>query len=63
MSLTFPKFRLLDLSVSLANTPHADPPRLGPEIDYLDRHLGASDLLKIFPGTFGAWGVSSSRAP
>ena len=40
MTLTLPKFRLLDLSVSLKNNPHTDPPGLGPEIVYRDHKAG-----------------------
>ncbi|ABS67640.1 cyclase family protein [Xanthobacter versatilis] len=50
MPLPFPKFRLLDLSVTLANNPFTDPPGYGPEIVYLDHDRGADDFAKIFPG-------------
>lgn len=50
MSLNFPKFRLLDLSVTLKNNPHTDPPGLGPHIDYMDHHQGAAEMLRMFPG-------------
>jgi len=50
MNLNFPGFRLLDLSVALANNPYTDPPGLGPEIDYVDHHAGASEFMKMFPG-------------
>ena len=50
MSFTLPKFRLLDLSVSLKNSPHTDPPGLGPEIVYRDHKTGLDEMLKMFPG-------------
>ena len=50
MTLAFPKFRLLDLSVALANNPHTDPPGLGPEIAYADHKAGAAEMSRMFPG-------------
>ncbi|MBV8443823.1 MAG: cyclase family protein [Hyphomicrobiales bacterium] len=50
MTLAFPKFRLLDLSVALANNPYTDPPGLGPEIEYADHKAGAADMTRMFPG-------------
>jgi hypothetical protein len=40
MSLVFPGYRWLDLSVSLKNSPHTDPPGLGPQIEYRDHQQG-----------------------
>jgi hypothetical protein len=50
MTVAFPKFRLLDLSVALANNPHTDPPGLGPEIEYADHKQGLPEMLRMFPG-------------
>ncbi len=68
MSFTFPKFRLLDLSVALANNPHTDPPGLGPEIEYRDHKTGLAEMLPMFPGLSGddlpdaeAWGTERLR--
>lgn len=49
MTLSFPKFRLLDLSVSLLNNPHTDPPGLGPNIEYRDHKAGLEEMLRMFP--------------
>jgi kynurenine formamidase len=50
VSLNFANFRLLDLSVALANNPHTDPPGLGPAIEYADHQAGATEMLRMFPG-------------
>ena len=50
MAFTFPKYRLLDLSVSLKNNPHTDPPNLGPQIEYRDHKQGLQEMLAMFPG-------------
>ena len=64
MTLNFPNTRLLDLSVALKNSPHTDPPGLGPRIDYVDHKQGAVEMLSMFPGLKledlpgeEAWGV------
>ena len=68
MTLAFPKFRLLDLSVALANNPHTDPPGLGPEIEYANHKQGLPEMLRMFPGLKAedlpdgeAWGVERLR--
>jgi kynurenine formamidase len=68
MTLSFPRFRLLDLSVSLTNSPHNDPPGLGPQIEYSDHKQGMSEMLKMFPGLKAedlpgqeGWGVERLR--
>src|SRR5271166_678946 len=68
MTLAFPKFRLLDLSVVLSNNPHTDPPGLGPQIEYADHKQGLSEMLRMFPGLKAddlpdgeAWGVERLR--
>jgi kynurenine formamidase len=48
--MNFPKFRLLDLSVTLSNNPHTDPPGLGPKIDYIDHKQQLAELAHMFPG-------------
>jgi kynurenine formamidase len=50
MTLIFPRFRLLDLSVALANNRNADPPGLAPEIEYADHQAGAAEMMRMFPG-------------
>ena len=50
MAFAFPKYRLLDLSVSLKNNPHTDPPNLGPQIEYRDHKQGLKEMLAMFPG-------------
>lgn len=50
MTLNFPKFRLLDLSVALANNPNTDPPGLAPQIEYADHQAGAAEMMRMFPG-------------
>ena len=68
MTLAFPKFRLLDLSVVLSNNPHTDPPGLGPQIEYADHKQGLAEMLRMFPGLKAedlpdgeAWGVERLR--
>jgi kynurenine formamidase len=48
--MNFPRFRLLDLSVTLSNNRWTDPPPLLPKIDYKDHAFGASELVAMFPG-------------
>jgi kynurenine formamidase len=51
MTFRLPKFRLLDLSVTLlANNPYTDPPGLGPEIEYADHRAGLAEFQRMFPG-------------
>ena len=68
MTLAFPKFRLLDLSVALSNNPHTDPPGLGPQIEYANHKQGLREMLRMFPGLKAedlpdgeAWGVERLR--
>ena len=42
--------RLIDLSVPLQNTVYADPPGLGPNIEYIDHEQSVGEILKFFPG-------------
>ena len=42
--------RLIDLSIPLQNTVYADPPGLGPSIDYIDHEQSVGEILKFFPG-------------
>jgi kynurenine formamidase len=42
--------RLIDLSVPLQNTVYADPPGLGPSIEYIDHEQSVGEILKFFPG-------------
>lgn len=42
--------KLVDLSRPLENTDAADPPGLGPKIDYFDHDQTAGQLLAFFPG-------------
>lgn len=48
MSLT--KRKLIDLSVTLDNNPHTDPPPLLPKIDYMDHQEGWPEMEAMFPG-------------
>ena len=68
MTLAFPNFRLLDLSVALSNNPNTDPPGLGPQIEYADHKQGLAEMLRMFPGLKAddlpdgeAWGVERLR--
>lgn len=49
--------RLIDLARPLENTDFADPPGLGPKIEYMDHKKTAQDVLSFFPG------VSVDRLP
>lgn len=42
--------RFIDLSVSLENGGLADPPGMGPVIDYVDHAASAGDVCRFFPG-------------
>jgi kynurenine formamidase len=42
--------RLIDLSRSLENTVPADPPGLGPHIEYSDHKQSLTEMLAMFPG-------------
>ena len=42
--------RLIDLARPLENTDYADPPGLGPKIQYMAHHETAQQLLGFFPG-------------
>ena len=42
--------RMIDLSVPLQNTVYADPPGLGPSIEYVDHEQSVGEILKFFPG-------------
>ncbi len=42
--------RLVDLSRPLENTVPADPPGLGPRIEYSDNKQSLSGILAMFPG-------------
>ncbi|CAG9000520.1 MAG: Kynurenine formamidase [Candidatus Celerinatantimonas neptuna] len=42
--------KFIDLSVSIENDVMADPPGLGPKINYLDHQTMASQMASIFPG-------------
>jgi kynurenine formamidase len=42
--------RLIDLSIPLQNTVYADPPGLGPSIEYIDHEQSVGEILKFFPG-------------
>jgi kynurenine formamidase len=42
--------RLIDLSIPLQNTVYADPPGLGPSIEYVDHEQSVGEILKFFPG-------------
>jgi len=42
--------KLIDLSRALENTAYADPPGLGPRIDYLSHEMTAGQILGFFPG-------------
>ena len=68
MTLAFPKFRLLDLSVVLSNNAHTDPPGLGPQIEYSDHKQSLGEMLRMFPGLKAddlpegeAWGIERLR--
>jgi len=42
--------RIVDISVPLENTVHADPPGYGPQIEYRDHQQTASEVTSFFPG-------------
>ncbi|ADZ89731.1 cyclase family protein [Marinomonas mediterranea] len=42
--------KVIDLSVTLNNNPHTDPPPLRPKIKYTDHQEGLGSLLSMFPG-------------
>lgn len=42
--------RLVDISRALENGPHADPPGLGPRIEYLGHKQTVAGMLSSFPG-------------
>lgn len=44
------KKKLIDLSVTLDNNPHTDPPSLLPKIDYIDHQEGWPEMEAMFPG-------------
>lgn len=45
-----PARRFVDLSIALENTPHADPPGMGPSIEYYAHRETANELAAFFPG-------------
>lgn len=60
--------RIVDISVPLENTIYADPPGLGPTIDYLGHHDTLQQLASFFPGlgekdlpAGEAWAVENVR--
>ena len=42
--------RIIDISVPLENTVAADPPGLGPQIEYFTHAQTVGDIAKFFPG-------------
>lgn len=42
--------KIIDLSVAIENDIPADPPGLGPSIEYSHHHTGAAEMLTFFPG-------------
>ncbi len=42
--------RLIDISVPLQNDVAADPPGLGPTIEYIDHQQSLPQILPFFPG-------------
>ncbi len=42
--------RIVDISVPLENTVHADPPGYGPQIEYRDHQQTAPEVTSFFPG-------------
>ncbi len=48
--MTLNKRKLVDLSVTLDNNPHTDPPPLLPHIEYVDHQQGWPELAAMFPG-------------
>jgi len=42
--------RIVDISVPLENTVHADPPGYGPQIEYRDHQETAAEVTSFFPG-------------
>ena len=44
------EYQMVDLSVTLENNPHTDPPPLLPKIDYMDHQEGFPEMQAMFPG-------------
>jgi kynurenine formamidase len=42
--------RLIDISIPLQNTVHADPPGNHPKIEYIDHQQSLAGMLRFFPG-------------
>ena len=42
--------RLIDISIALEDTIHADPPGLAPSITYRDHRQNVPSILSFFPG-------------
>ena len=46
----FADYDIIDLSVTLDNNPHTDPPPLQPKIEYMDHQEGLPEMQAMFPG-------------
>jgi len=42
--------KFIDISIPIENNVKSDPPGYEPEVEYLDHHTTANEMLAFFPG-------------